>query len=172
MRDKNILPLDMVCDFLIGNALYGSTGNKFQKRFGLKDWNEREKKINEFRKLIQENPDPHILRIMKSTRLCGKYIEHLRERMKPEIEQAFFEKQKNTWIYYDYCARFNIIVEEFNQIVTEVALECDNIYHKEDYLEKVLEKRKNCKTFIEEHMRHLEISPTESIQKLIESLSK
>jgi len=172
MRDKNTLPVDMVCDLLVGNALYGSTGSKFQKRFGLKDWNEREKKVEEFRKAIQENPDPHILRIMKSTRLCGKYLDHIDERLKPEIEQFFFENQKDTWVYYNYCTKFNIIVEEFNQIVTEVALECDNIYLKEDYLDKVLEKRKDCRTFIEEHMRCLEMSPTESIQKLLESLSK
>lgn len=172
MRDKNILPVDMVCDILVGRALYGSTGAKFDKRFKLKDWSERKQKIEEFSKLIQENQDPHILRIMKSTRLFGKYLDHIDERMKPEIEKVFFEKQKDTWVYYSYCTKFNIIVEEFNQIVTEVALECDNIYLKEDYLEKVLTKRKNCKTFIEEHMRCLEISPTESIQKLIESLSK
>lgn len=176
MRDKNTLPVDMVYELLTHSTLYGSLRDKFRKRFSTPKktltWDEEGKKIAEFRKEILDNPNPHILRILKSHRLTYKLVERLKQRMEPELEKVFFDEQKDTGAYYFYCQQFNIIVEEFNQIVTEVALECDNVYLKEDYLEKILEKRKSCKEFIEQHIRHLEISPTDTIENLIKSLNK
>lgn len=172
MRDKNTLPIDMICELLTHNTLYGSLRSKFGKRFAVSDWGNQETKIQEYKNEIKQNPDPHVLRIMKSQRLCYKYAEHIRSRMNPEIEKVFFEKQKNTYAYYYYCNKFNIIVEEFNQIVTEVALECKDSYLKKDYLETVLKKRRTCGEFIEQHIKLLEISPTDTIEKLLASLKK
>jgi 3'-phosphoadenosine 5'-phosphosulfate sulfotransferase len=164
------LPIDMLCDIIISGRLSYSLHSRFGKRFGITGYNQIHDKVEEVRKEILENPNEHIKRIFKSKRMTTKYVESLRKRMEPEIEQYFFEKCKNDWVYFSYCKRFEIIVEEFNQIVTEVALSCKDSYFKKDYLNEILDKRKSCKNFIVQHIELLDISPTDSIQKLIESL--
>lgn len=174
MRDKNELPVDMIFHILVEKNLYSSNRRKFAKRFGLlerTDANKLQDKIDEFRDQILENKEKNLCRLAKSPRLIIRYIDHFRGgRLPEEAEKVFFEKAKNSPEYYQYCSKFGIIVDNLNQIITEVAMECDGIYHEKDYLEDILEKRKSCKQFIEQFIKFNELNKTDSIESLLAQL--
>lgn len=173
MRDKNKLPIDMLCEIMSRGTIYGSLRDKFQKRFGCKDWYDTDKKIDELKEIVLSNIDSNLTRIFENSRITSRYLEtrkNSNQRMSPEYEKIFFEKQKNSYVYYEYCRKHGIIIEEFNQVVTEVALNCENTHQKKYYLDGIIKKRKDCKKFLEQHIELLEIPPEESIKKLLESL--
>lgn len=171
MRDKNELPVDIIFHFLIEKNLYGAVRKNFAKRFGMKDSVDLQNKINEHRNQILENKEKYLCRIAKSPRLVIRYIDHFRgSRLPEEAEKIFFEKSKDSPEYYQYCSQFAIIVDNLNQIITEVAMECDGIYHEKDYLENILEKRKSCKQFIEQFIKFNEMNKNDSIESLLAQL--
>lgn len=171
MRDKNELPVDMIFHFLVERNLYSSNRKKFAKRFGMKESFDLQNKIDETRKNIEENKQKYLCRIAKSPRLVIRYIDHFRGGKLPEeAEKIFFEKAKDSPEYYQYCSKFGIIVDNLNQIITKVAMECDGIFFEKDYLDNILEKRKSCKQFIEQFIKFNEMNKTDTIESLLAQL--
>ena len=174
MRDKNELPVDLIYELLVSRNLYGCARKNFAKRFGLverKDDAEIYRKTQEFKKEIEENKEKYLIRLAKSARLVSKYIDHFHgSRLPKQAEELFFEKFKDSSEYYHYCSKFGIIVDNYNQILTEVAMECEKSNDEAFYLESILDKRKDCKKFIEEFVKFNEINKNDSIESLLSML--
>lgn len=169
MKDKNELPLDMIYLIFTERNLYGANRKKFQARFGIEDYYKAQEKIEEFRSKLREDPEATLKKIAKSPRLVLKYIDRNR-RLPESAEKIFFEKTKGKPEYFHYCSKFGILVDNFEQVATEVALECEGTYHKKEYMNEIINQRKKCKSFLEQHVVQQGLSKLDSIQKLLESL--
>jgi hypothetical protein len=173
------LPVDMIFHFLVELNLYGKPRKDFAKRFKIGSngtFNKSEQallqnKIHEAKFHIEQNKDKYLLRLAKSPRLVVKYITHFRGgRLPEEAESLFFEKNKDSNEYFFYCSKFGIIVDNFEKIVTEIAMECDVPYEQTAYLDDILEQKENCKKFIEQFMKLKEINKNDPIESLLSVL--
>lgn len=166
------LPVDIVYKIICKKGIYGKDRANFAKKFNINnDWTTVEDKIKEVLEDYRSNPDKYLILIAKSPRLVIKYIEN-GKRFSPQVEKVFVEnaKKKLIWAYYYYCEKFNIIVDDYEQTVTEVALNCDNIWYKKDYLSKILNKRKEFKEFLKEYIKNEMIKENNTVEELLESL--
>lgn len=175
-RDKNKLPLDMLYDFLLTATsnrewLYHNLRASLSKRFGLSNDAQINKKYAELKEDFDNDPDKYFLQLLRSPNAVLKWIEKKRLRFTPEVEKQFFEKHKDSPAYYRYCELFNIIVRNYEQLVTEIALDCKVSYNKQQYLNTLLKRRRLMKEWINEFLSYkTEVTKDDSIKTLLENL--
>ncbi len=175
-RDKNKLPLGMLYDFLLTATsnhgwLYHNLRSSLSERFGLSGDAQINKKYAELKEDFDNDPDKYFLQLIRSPNVALKWIEKKRTRFSEGVEKAFLEKYKDTPVYYRYCEVFNIIVDNYEQVVTEVALGCNISYNKKSYLNSLLKRRKLMKEWIGEFLSYkTEINQNDSIKTLLENL--
>jgi hypothetical protein len=175
-KDKSKLPLPILYEFLVtatnnNGFLYYNLRTALKSRFNLDTEAKAEEKYEELKNDFDNDPDKYFLQLLKSKNVTSNWIEKKRIRFTENVEKQFFEKYKDTPLYFRYCEIFNIIVGNYEQVVTEVALGCEVSYNKKRYLETLLKRRKMMKEWINEFLSHkTEITQGDSIKTLLENL--
>jgi hypothetical protein len=175
-RDKNVLPVDVLYDFLLTATsnhgyLYHNLRSALSKRFKLSDDAQVNKKYAQLKDDFDKDPDKYYQQLIRSPRVTLKWILTKKLRFSTEVEKLFLENNKDSHVYFTYCEIFNIIVENYAQIVTEVALECKDSHRKKSYLNNLTKRRKLCKEWIGQFLQYkTEISENDSIKTLLENL--
>lgn len=166
------MPVDMVFGIAGSPSSVWISWNikqKFGERF--KDVVNIEPEIKIIQEYYKNNPEELEKRIAKSPRTVAKYVDINKKRLCKEAELIFLGKAKNKYqyIYYRYCAKFNIITDDYMQLVTEVAVGSAANAQKE-YVNALMNKRKNCKKFIQSFLENINLNKSDSIEKLLECL--
>lgn len=174
-RDKNKLPIVILYEFLESvtnshNWISYKLTRDLKNRFSLSD-GEVDAKYKELKEDFEKDPDKYFLQLLKSQNTTLRWIERRKQRFSEKVEQTLISEYKDSPVYFRYCELFNIIVDNYEQVVTEVALDPKVSYNKKTYLNTLLKRRKLCKQWIVEFLRHKkEINESDSIKTLLENL--
>lgn len=172
--DEKKLPVVILYEFLISlrhGWLSYKVSDYIKNRFKLKDDAEINEKYKELKEDFEKDPDKYYLQLLRSKTTTLKLIEKQRKRFSEKVEEKLFAEYKDSPVYFRYCEIFNIIVDNYEQVVTEVALDPKVSYNKKSYLDSLLKRRRLCKGWIIDFLKHKsEINENDSIKTLLDNL--